>query len=178
MMSDYATIARPYAEAVFQLAKENGEIEKWSNMLGLLSMIAQDDQIMPLLDNPRIEKNKLYQLVLDITGENLDASGQNLVHYLSDNRRLPILPALASQFESHKADELGYIKVYLTSCYALKPQQKQDLTEKLKERFNKEIELEVTLDRTLIGGWLIRSQDKVIDLSVRGRLSQLAANIL
>jgi len=177
-MADYATIARPYAEAIFQLAKETNAIEQWSNMLNFLDLLMQDEQIMLIVNNPRIEKNQLSQFILDIAKDHITATGQNLVRYLADNRRLIIIPDIVRQFEIHKANEQGYITVNLTSCYDLKPQQQQELTEKLTTRFGKKVMIEVTIDRNLIGGWVIRSQDKVIDLSIRGKLSQLAANVL
>jgi F-type H+-transporting ATPase subunit delta len=176
-MAELATLARPYAEAVFMLAKESGNFDRWSDMLGFLSQIIRRPEISSLFQNPRVHKETLVKLLLDIGAEQLDEAGQNLLKLLAANRKLTVISQIAQQYETLKAKHEGYIKVNLVSTYAVSKQQRQDLETLLQKRFGKRIEIDATIDRSLLGGWLIRAGDQVIDLSVRGRLQKLAGQL-
>lgn len=177
-MAELATLARPYAEAVFKLAKqtENG-FAHWSDALGLLNAVMQDSEVAAICANPRIEKDAQTALILDICAEQLSQEAVNLVKVLAENGKLRMLPEVARQFEALKAEHEGYISVDLISTYAVKAQQKQQVAQALKERFGKDVEIEASIDRSLLGGWIIRAGDQVLDLSIRGRLQQLAADL-
>lgn len=176
-MAELATLARPYAEAVFMLAKESGNFAGWSDMLGFLSQVIRQPEISSLFHNPRIHKETVVKLLLDIGADQLDAAGQNLLKLLAGNRKLTVIPQIAQQYEALKALHEGYLKVDLVSTYAVSKQQRQDLENLLQKRFGKRVEIEAAIDRSLLGGWLIRAGDQVIDLSVRGRLQQLAGQL-
>lgn len=176
-MAEYATLARPYAQAVLSLAKADNTLAQWAEVLSLLSAIAQDEQVSGLLNNPRVERGKLVNLLLDIGGDKLMPEAQNFVRLLGDNRKLAILAEIARQFETLKAAAEGYVQAILVSTYAVKPQQKKEVEDALCKRLGKQVEIETVIDRELMGGWLIRVGDQVIDLSVRGRLQQLAGNL-
>ncbi|MCP4698532.1 MAG: F0F1 ATP synthase subunit delta [Gammaproteobacteria bacterium] len=176
-MAEHATLARPYAEAVFKLAKETDSFAQWADMLNFLSMAVQDPRVTALCTNPLVEKKSQTGLLLDVGGERLNVQGQNLVKLLTDNGKLTIIPEIAAQYETLKAQHEGYITVELTSTYAVQPEQKEGLAASLKRRLGKEVEINVSLDEKLLGGWVIRAGDQVIDLSVRGRLQQLAAEL-
>lgn len=178
-MAELATLARPYAEAVFELAKEaEGGFSRWSDALNFLGAVMQDAEVAAICANPRVEKEAQTALLLDIAdGQNLDSAMVNLVKLLAENGKLTLIPELASQFDELKAKHEGYISVELISTYPVNEEQSQSVVSALKQRFGKEIELEVSLDESLLGGWVIRAGDQVLDLSVRGRLQQLAADL-
>ena len=176
-MAELATLARPYAEAVFKLAQQSGEFARWSEMLAFLDQVMQDPQFAEIAANPRVLRETLQTMLLDIGAEALDEVGKNLVRLLVENRRLPVIPSLFKQYQALKAEHEGVLKVELVSTYAVKPQQKDEVVAALKQRFGKDVEVDVTIDRKLLGGWLIRAGDQVIDLSVRGRLRQLASEL-
>lgn len=102
---------------------------------------------------------------------------KNLLQVLVDNRRLMVIPHIAIQYERLKAEYLNYVKVSLTSPYEVTEEQQESLSEALQKRLGKSILMEVSLDPALIGGWLIHAGDQVLDLSIKGRLQQLAAEL-
>ena len=176
-MSEKSTVARPYAQAVFELALADGKLDEWSNMLGLLGAVVQDPQIREFCASFRLERHKLVDLLLDIGESHLDEHCRNLVKVLADNRKIGLLPEIHHEYLRLKSAHEGRVQVEVISTYAVKPPQKQQITEALKARLGKEVELNVSIDRKLLGGWLIRIGDQVLDLTARGRLEQLAAEL-
>jgi F-type H+-transporting ATPase subunit delta len=176
-MAELATLARPYAEAVFKLARESGDFARWSETLAFLESVTQDPQFIEIAANPKVSKETLRNLLLDIGGETLDEAGKNLLRLLVENRRLPVIASLRRQYSALRAEHEGVIKVELISTYAVKPQQKDEVAAALQQRFGKKVDVDVTVERKLLGGWIIRAGDQVIDMSVRGRLQQLASEL-
>jgi len=170
---ELATLARPYAEAVFELAKDTNDFAKWSETLNFLKSVVEEPQFAAIAANPHTDKEMLLRLLLDVGGEQFDEHGQNLVKILVDNHRLMVIVALVEQYETLRAEHEGFIRVELISTYAVKSPQKEEVEAALKKRFGKEINLMITIDRKLLGGWIIRVGDQVLDLSARGRLQQL-----
>jgi len=177
-MAEFATLARPYAEAVFEIAKEDNSFDIWSENLDFLTMIIKDPMMAKITINPRVSKVDLSIILLDICVEKISTNvGKNLIKMLVDNNRLSIVPQLAEQYERLKAGHLGYVKVDVISTYVVKVQQREKIEAVLKERLGKAVNINTTIDRDLIGGWLIRIGDQVIDLSIKGRLQQLATEL-
>lgn len=174
---ELATIARPYAQAVFKQAEESGKLSEWADMLELLSAVIQDSEINDLLKGQRLEKDKLVDLVLSVCKEHLIPEAENLLKILGDNRKLVLLPEIQRQYSILKGELEGCITVDVISTYAVKPQHKQQITDALKARLGKEVQVNAVIDRSLLGGWLIRFGDKVLDLSVRGRLQQMSVEL-
>lgn len=178
---ELATLARPYAEAVFDLGVETDSLAEWSESLAFLGLALEDPELSALVANPRTDKAKAVELLIALCEEQPDLTltqeGQNLLRILADNHKLTLIPELARQFEALKAERQGYIRVQLISTYAVKAPQKKEVTELLTKRFGKEVELDIEIDRSLLGGWIIRAGDQVLDLSVRGRLQGLAAEL-
>lgn len=174
MAGDSTTIARPYAEAAFAVAKQQGDLETWSTALGRLALICEDPQIAAQVGNPSVARERLRDLILGVAGDGLPREVQSLVALLSDNHRLPVLPDLARLFEELKTAEQGIRHVLVRSAFALSDAEQQDLAVRLKTYFGAEITLAVEEDEGLIGGVEIRADDIVIDGSIRGRLTQLA----
>jgi F-type H+-transporting ATPase subunit delta len=176
-MAELATLARPYTEALLKLAKEGDNFEQWSTTLNYLNEVIITPEIASLCANPWTDKVKIKQLLLDICVEQIDEQGINLVKLLANNRRLALIPELLRQFKKRKSELDGCIKATVISTYVVKPAQKIALAHALKQRLGKDVEIEVEIDRSLLGGWLIRADNQVFDLSVRGRFQQLAANL-
>ena len=173
-MSEQPTLARPYAEALFRLAMEHKELDKWSAMLALMATVATDARLSALSQDPRIARSRITQLFLDICGRELSSDGENLVRLLQDNHRIALLPEIAHQFEQLKADAQGYIDAEVVSAFDVEPAQMKSISEALRRRLGREINLTSRVDKSLIGGVIIRAGDLVIDGSVRGRLHSLA----
>jgi F-type H+-transporting ATPase subunit delta len=176
-MAEFATIARPYAHAIFSLAQETDALDKWSSMLGLLSVLVQEPEIKNLLQGHRLEKAKVADLVFKICDGQLDSGSENLVKILANNHKLILMPEISRQYEALKASAQGYVSVEVVSTYAVKPNQQQQITNALKTRLGKEVQINLSIDHKLLGGWLIRIGDQVLDLSVRGRLAQMGTEL-
>jgi F-type H+-transporting ATPase subunit delta len=176
-MAELSTIARPYAEAVFELAKETEDFSEWSDILNFLQTIIEDPQMSQVVDNPRVDKATLTDLWLALCDTQISEAGKNLVQLLVAHRRLRAIPHIVRQYEALKANYQGYIQVEIASPYEVTPSQQQELESILQRRLGKAIDFNMTLDQSLIGGWLIRAGDQVIDASIKGRLQQLAINL-
>ncbi len=176
-MAEKQTAARPYAEAVFALAQEHNALKAWSEMLTLLAAVARDERIQRLAGDPRIERARLFALLLDIGGKNLTAEGANFLRLLVENRRLTLLPEIAAIYESLKAEAEARVEASVTSAFPLEAAQLKTLEQGLKRRFGREVHLTATVDASLVGGVVIRAGDLVIDGSVRGRLTGLATEL-
>ena len=174
MAADATTIARPYAEAIFVRAIETDKLDLWSDMLDLLATAARDPALSGLIASPKLDKAQMTGLILDIGGGRLSEEGQNLVRVLVANGRLAVLPEIASHFEARKAEHQGTIEVHVTSAFALKPEQEQQLAAALKRKLGREIRISSEEDPNLIGGFHLRAGDMVIDGSVSGQLGKLA----
>ncbi len=177
-MEDLTTLARPYAVAIFKLAQEKGELDTWSEMLRFLAEVARDPLLKGLIADPRLEGSRLGALVIDVAGDRLSEYGQNLVKALAEEHgRLALLPGIADGYEQERAAAEKRQKVEVVSAYAVNPQTKETITEAMQKRLGREVELEARIDRSLIGGVVIRAGDLVIDASLRGRLSQLESSL-
>jgi F-type H+-transporting ATPase subunit delta len=172
-MSELATLARPYAAAVFKRAKETQSTAKWSQSLAFMSAVLKNEDISVVIDNPKVSKQRLSALMLDICQEHVNLENENFLKLLILNNRLGLLPSIAELFEAYKADDEGYVEVEVSSAYALSKDAKQNVTTTLEKTLGKKIHMNVTVDKSLIGGVLVRAGDKVIDGSIRGRLQHM-----
>ena len=173
-MAELTTIARPYAQAVFKLAREAGRLDAWAETLELLATIASDPEMARLIDSPRLTTEELAQLIIDIAGDRLDAQGRNLVRVLAENRRLGLLAEIRRLYQALKTEAEGRVHAELVTARPASEAQKARVLEALKRRFGREVELDCKVDESLVGGAVIRAGDLVIDGSVRGKLARLA----
>ncbi len=172
-MSELATLARPYAAAAFKRAKETGTDGKWSKSLAFMSAVLSDKAIVAIVDNPKVGSARLSALMLDICKEQVDTEVENFLKLLVQNNRLKLLPAIAEIFESFKAEDEGYVEVEVLTAYAFSKEAKQDFASKLEKTLNKKVHMNISVDKSLIGGVLVRAGDRVIDGSIRGQLQQM-----
>jgi len=176
-MSELSTLARPYAEAAFKRAKEVGAAGVWSDSLVFLSTVMQDKELTAVIDNPRFSKEQATQLMLDICQEYIHDEAVNFLKVLIENDRLKLIPQIAELYEQYKADDEGYINVDVYSAYALTKEEQKQTVATLEKQFNKKVHATVTVDKSLIGGILVKAGDKVIDGSISGQLHQLAKRL-
>jgi F-type H+-transporting ATPase subunit delta len=176
-MAELETLARPYAEAVFTLAKDRGELRQWSEVLRLLAHVANDERIIELVSDPRVSTERLAGLLIDIAGSSLTDDGKNFVRLLVENGRLTLMAAIAGQFERLRADAEGIIEVEASAAFELSAVQIKQIVQAVKKRLGREVKLNASIDKSLIGGVVIRAGDLVIDGSVTGHLRDLAAQL-
>jgi F-type H+-transporting ATPase subunit delta len=174
MAGDTTTVARPYAEAAFAIAKERKDLDAWSDALTLLAAIAEDPKIAVLIGNPNVPREEIQSLIFGIVGDSLPVEVQNLIRLLTANKRLSVLPELARLFDQLKTAEQGLRHITVRTAFALSDDEQAALTKSLKGNFGGDVELTVENDPSLIGGVEVRADDLVIDGSIRGRLQQLS----
>jgi F-type H+-transporting ATPase subunit delta len=177
-MAELATLARPYAEAVFEFAKETNSLDTWSDTVNFFANVVADPEMQAVLANPRTGKATVADILSSLAAEQLiSTEGQNLIKVLMDNDRLATIPYLAVQYGQLKDEYEKTLKVEVISTHAIDSDQQEELENVLKARFGKDVEVNVTIDEALIGGWVIRAGDQVIDMSIKGRLQQLGAEL-
>lgn len=174
MAEDAATIARPYAEAIFTRAEETGELTTWSDMLSLLAQLTQDPSLARVIRDPMFDRERMSGLIIEICGDKLTNEGQNLVRLLVQNNRTMHLQDIARIYESLKNDSLKVLNVEVRTAYALQQTQKKNIATALEARLGRKITITSEKDPNLIGGIHIRAGDMVIDGSIRGQLQQLS----
>lgn len=173
-MAETTTIARPYAQAAFELAQAEKALPAWSEMLNLAAAVAHDPQLAALLGSPRIGRSELADLFVGVCGQHLTAQGQNFIRLLADNRRLDVLTEIAALFQVMRAAAEGVLEASMISAQPVTDEQRLQIIAALKTRLNRDVTLTVSTDASLLGGAIIRAGDLVIDGSARGKLAKLA----
>ncbi len=176
-MAELTTIARPYAKAAFEVALKDGSLPAWSDMLGLMASVANQATVRAVLTDPALSSSQTAQALIDVCGDGLQDKGQNFVRLLADNKRLQLLSEISQLFEILKAEQEKSVDVEITTAFEISSEIAARLASALGSRLQREINLDTTVDRQLIGGAIIRAGDTVIDSSVRGKLSKLAESI-
>jgi F-type H+-transporting ATPase subunit delta len=173
-MSESLTLARPYARAVFSMAREQGRLPAWSAMLGFAARAVMEPSVQTLLGDPRLDAQTLAG-VLAPPGDG-DASFAQFLSVLADNRRLALLPDIAGLYDAQRAEDERVVKATVTSANALEDGELAKLRDALRKRFGgRDVEITTAVDPSLIGGAVIDAGDVVIDGSLRTKLARLGA---
>lgn len=173
-MSQATTLARPYARALFMVAKQEGRLKETSEALSFSAQAAATPAVAALLGNPRIAESQLLAL---LSHPEASESIQRFLAELSQNARLALLPEIYALYEMLRAESEKVVKATITSAEALSAESLKSLTDALKKRFGSEVEVQTAVDASLIGGAVIDVGDVVIDGSIRNKLSRLNASL-
>jgi F-type H+-transporting ATPase subunit delta len=176
-MAELSTLARPYAKAAFEYAASAGDLQGWSQSLALAAAVAQHANVVQLLSSPSITAGQQVEQLIAICGDELSEQGKNFLVVLSENRRLQLLPEISHQFDILKANREKAIDVEVTAALELDAGQQQMLSDALSAKLERKVNMQVRLDKSLLGGAVIRAGDTVIDGSIRGRLAKLAESL-
>ena len=172
-MQELRTIARPYALAAFEHAREAGEIASWSTALGNLAALTANPDMQVVIGHPGVSAEQMLDLVIEVLGPGLNTGQRNFIETLIEAERLRVATEIAELYEQHKTLAEGIVHVAVTSAYALKPDEEAIISSAVRARIGKDCEVTCEVDPELIGGAVIRIGDAVIDLSIRGRLKAL-----
>ena len=172
-MLEKATIARPYANAAFDQAIEEGKLSDWSAMLNLLGVIVSDSNMNQVINNPKLSNEQLYQFIADIGGDKFNQAGKNFIRILIDAERIGLAAEIFTIFENKRAAAEGISEVDVISAYPLDDAQVNAISDSISKRLGKKVDVNTDEDKDLIGGVIIRAGDSVIDASLRGRLKEL-----
>jgi F-type H+-transporting ATPase subunit delta len=173
-MAEKATIARPYAKAIFELAEAGGALARWSGVLATLVEIARVPAVVALIDAPEVTAEKRAGVLIEIAGDTLDGEGRNLVRLLSEEHRLDCLAEIAAEYSRLRAAAEAVIDVEVRSAVELDAERQAEFEQGLKRRLHRDVRLHCVVDDSVVGGAMIRAGDMVIDDSIRGRLDKLA----
>ena len=176
-MAESVTVARPYAEAIFKLARERNALTAWSAQLRLLELVLQDDRVREFVRDPKQTPAAVEQLLLVICGERLDASGRNLVQVLVQNNRLEVIESIRALYEARKAEQEGVVEATIRSAVALDQDQQARLVHQLEVKYQRKVKAKVEVDAELLGGCRITVGDRVIDYTVRAYLDAMAMSL-
>lgn len=173
-MAELITIARPYAEAAFKLAKGSGQLAAWSGQLDVLAQLVSAPEVADLIGNPAIDGQQLQALFDAGLGKTALPEVQRLVAVLLENQRAQAIPEISALFDELKNEAEGVLDAHIQTAFPLTDAQIADLVKALEKRFSRKISTTVTVDTALIGGVRIVVGDDVIDDSVQGKLQAMA----
>lgn len=174
-MAEKATIARPYARAAFDFAREHDALAAWSGVLAAAAQVAADPRVAPLLSSPKVTTAQSVGLVADVAAA--QGPARNFLEVLAENRRLGLLPEIAAQFEVLRTEAEKVVDVEVVSAMNLDGAQEARLAAALRGRLGREVRMHTRIDASLIGGAIVRAGDLVIDGSLKGRLERLASEM-
>ena len=177
-MAEIATIARPYAEAVFKLAESEGGFDAWSALLDRLDAAVAQEAVRACAGDPNVRAAQLTELLVSVMGEGVSAEAKNFIQLLVANRRLGAVPEIHELYEDLRREREGIVEAEIASAYPLDDAQLNALVSDLERRFKRKVQPNVSVDKELIGGVRIAVGDEVIDGSVRGKLATMATALL
>lgn len=176
-MANLSSIARPYALAAFEYARLHQQLPAWKNFLETASFIANEKNIVSLMANPELSSAKLFDLFNGILSEQMNAEQNNYLKLLSEHKRLNVLPEILELFNTLYAQLEKISKVRVVTATEVQETFKQKLSQQLTKRIQREVTLQCEIDPAIIGGAIIHIGDRVIDGSIRGKLSRLLVSL-
>lgn len=172
-MADLSTLARPYAKAAFELAREGGRFKQWGDTLNALAEAVKSPTLAGLIGHPALFKGDLADALAKPMSADLGAEGSALVRLLVENNRLKVAPFIAEQYEALRAEAESRVDVEITSAAEIPAAQKEKLADAVGKRLARDVVVSWKTDESLVAGAVIRAGDLVIDGSVKGELEKL-----
>jgi len=180
-VADNNTVARPYAQAIFEIAETAGELAEWSGSLAVAGQLLADRELVDYLGDPAFSDDQRFEFLSGLFGKadsvklsGADKKGANFLKLLIENDRIAVLPEISEHFDALKAKVENSVDAVVTSAAALSDAQLEDVAASLRKRLGRDVRITTEIDETLIGGAVIRAGDVVIDGSLRARLEGLA----
>jgi F-type H+-transporting ATPase subunit delta len=177
-MTDMNHIARPYARAIFELAKEKDTIEDWSSVLDQLATYASDQAVAEIMADPQVSGAEIVNVFQTLLGELANDYTHNFLLCLAEHSRFVAIQDIAEIYEALKSALENKVDVTLTSAFEVSDEFLETIKSKLKKRFNSDIDIKCQIDESIIGGAIIVAGDLVIDGSVQGKMQRLSNSLL
>lgn len=171
-MSEFITVARPYAKAAFDFAVEQNDLVHWQQMLTFSAQVSTNDQMINLLTSD-MKPDALAKLFIAICGDSLNEYGQNFIKVMAENKRLMILPDVLALYLEYCAKHNAVTEVDVVSATELTQEQLDKIAAAVEKRLSGKVKLNCSIDKSIISGFIIRAGDMVIDSSIKGRLERL-----
>lgn len=173
-MAELTTLARPYARAAFEVAVAENRLEQWAAALSTAAAVLKNDKVKALLASPSKTASEKSDVLNALLVESTDSKFANFIAALAENKRLSMLPEIQNLFLALKAEYEKSLEVSISTAYAINDDLLNKLSRALADKLGRRVKLSSTVDKSLLGGALIRAGDTVIDGSVKGRLTKLA----
>lgn len=171
-MAELATIARPYAEALFRVA-QSGNLSAWSELVTEMGQVGAHPDVQALAHNPKVSADQKAEIFLSALKSPVTAEAKNFINTLADYERLTVLPEVAFQFQALKNAFEGAADAEVTSAFEMTAAQLSELAVTLEKKFGRKLHPTVKVDSSLIGGVRIVVGDQVLDTSVRAKLQKM-----
>lgn len=171
-MAELATLARPYAEALFRVAK-SGNMSAWSDLVTEMAQIGAHPDVKSLVDNPNLTDQQVVDTLLSLVKNSVTTEVKNLIQMLVENDRVTLLPEIGVQFQALKNAHEGSADARIVSAFPISDAQVKELLTSLEKKFGRKLIPTVTVDSSLIGGVRVEVGDEVLDTSVRAKLQQM-----
>ncbi len=171
-MAELATIARPYAEALFRVAK-SGNLAAWTDLVSEMAAVAANPDVKSFASNPKHSDQQVVDTFLSLLKSNVTPEAKNFVEMLVENGRLALLPEIGAQFMVLKNAEEGAADAEITSAFEMSDAQVKELVATLEKKFGRKLKPTVKVDGSLIGGVRVAVGDQVLDTSVRAKLQKM-----
>lgn len=176
-MASFVGIARPYAQAAFEFARDAEVLQPWKEFLIAASHVMEDSTARALLKNPEMTAQKWLTLLEGMLQPWLDEHRQNFLRLLSEHQRFAALPAVAELYNIYFAQYVKESTVLVITAVDLDAAYKEKLKTSLSKRLSRDVIIQQKIDPNLLGGAIIHIGDRVIDGSIRGKLSRLLENL-
>ncbi len=177
-MAEAATLARPYALAAFDIARESNRFDHWSRALEQLGQVIGTPELSDYISSPVQTTVAKATTVIDLLGDELTESTKRFVRVLAENQRLDLIPEIRATFEELLAEERKTLAVEVTTAVELTPEEIKAFDDALTQKYQREINLTIKVDSEIVGGALIRAGDTVLDGTVRGKLEKLQTSLM
>jgi len=171
-MAELATLARPYAEALFDVASQ-GDVKETSLQVDALALIAENEQLRQFASSPKVDADQVFDLIVSVTKVSLNQPMQNFLRMLIENGRLTVLAEIASQFHVLANASAGVSDAAVFSAFPIEDSQLSGVAATLEKRFGRRLRVSVHLEPSLIGGIRVVVGDEVMDTSVKAQLEQM-----
>ncbi len=177
-MLEISTIARPYAEAVYQVACNEGSQQNWFSWLGAWAKLVEQSEVKNVLDNPKLTSENIVCLLLEISKTSEIKSAKNFLEAVVDNSRIEALPEIFRQFSDLKSKGEGVSEAVITSPFEMSEQEIQEIIPILEKKFCCKLKPILKIDPHLIGGIRVTVGDQEYDTSVRAQLKAMRVALI
>jgi F-type H+-transporting ATPase subunit delta len=172
-MSDYVTVARPYAKAAFDFAKEHNAVGDWLSMISFLKEVVSNDDVMNLIESSSSNES-VIKILTSLTDGYIDGYVLNFLKQIIENGRLVVIPDILEEFKRLKDEDERKLQANVKSVEKLSKVELEKIKKFLEDKYQCSVEILNTIDPDILGGVVIETPKEVIDASIRSRIDELA----
>ena len=173
-----ALSARRYAQALFLIAEEKGDQDQWLADLELLASSSRNSDFIAFMDSPKIENVKKIEVIKEAFSKAVSEMALNFVSLLATRNSVVSLPDIADAFQELVDSEKGVERAEIVSAIKLTDEQERDIVDKLAQMVGKDLSVITYVDESILGGYLARVGDRLVDGSVKTQLENMRRELI